>query len=120
MDYFVLHIWKSVCNARALDVSFLQWLLLRIDRLSIDVEKPVDTFKEWQKTKRFGNINVQEKNDFKDMAFNSETRTKMEKTLPKSISMDMTFKAHGNIKIQVILGILFLPGALQYLYLNVS
>ena len=83
LGYFVLHIWKSICNARALDVSFLQWLLLKIDRLDINVEKPVDAFKKWQDTKMFGDIDVRKNDDFKDMVSNSETRTKTEKTLPR-------------------------------------
>ena len=83
LGYFVLHIWKSICNARALDVSFLQWLLLRIDRLGIDVEKPVDAFKKWQDTKMFKNDDVRKDDDFKDMVSNLATKTKMEKTLPR-------------------------------------
>jgi len=82
LGYFVLHIWKSICNARALDVSFLQWLLLKIDRNDITVTKPIDAFKGWQDTRKFENENVQDDDDFKDMVSKSETRTKMEKTLP--------------------------------------
>ncbi|MCD4778097.1 MAG: hypothetical protein K8R12_03925 [Desulfobacterales bacterium] len=77
LGYFVLHMWKLICNARSLDVSFLQWLLLRIDRSDIDVEKPVDAFKKWQDTKKFKNDDVLKDDDFKDMVSNSATRTKI-------------------------------------------
>jgi len=83
LGFYVLCLWQSICNARALDVSFIQWLLLKMDSDGILVEKPVDAFKQWQIDKTFKEVNVLTEENFIDMVAKSETRTKMEVKLPK-------------------------------------
>ena len=93
---FLMSMWRSICSARARDVTFTQLLLLKIERNEISNIEPLTEFKKYQSQyNKKGYILSQSNNEewrlINDSALNdkefskmleSPTRLKMDKTLP--------------------------------------
>ena len=80
LGFYVMRMWKGVCQARALDVTFMQWIILESDS-GVEITTPLTTFKAWQKHKTFNNDNLMENENFINMT-KSVTRIKMDQRLP--------------------------------------
>ena len=75
--FIILWLWWSICKNRAMDVSFIQWLLLKIDDKEYTISEPVRIFKNWQNTGKYKEIEVKKDRYFKEL-LKSTTRWKME------------------------------------------
>lgn len=78
---YMMSMWTGICRSRARDVSFVQWLMLKLERGEA-VGPVINSFKEYQRSKTYNGTNVLEDEEYREM-INSMTRRKMEVILPR-------------------------------------
>ena len=80
LGVFFLRLWVAVCRSRALDVTFIQWRILKAEE-GEPTPKPLSALKEFQSSKTFQGKPVLQEERFENDA-KSLTRHRMDRQLP--------------------------------------
>ena len=85
LGLYLIYVWMAVCNARALAVTFIHWMMQRYED-GEPIPQPYRHFRTFQSTRRYNDIDVLTDPTFRDLS-NSTTRKRMDVEVPVAFGL---------------------------------